>query len=71
MKPCGEELTYGRDLIDLLNCFRSYIKNSDETIMNVLGYDYFRLVRADLDGRVSPLDSPFQVLLDGAISFDS
>ena len=32
---------------------------------------YFRLIRADLDRRVSPLDSPFRVVLDRAISFDS
>ena len=32
---------------------------------------YFRLLRADLDGKVLPLDSPFRVLLDSVVSCDS
>ena len=32
---------------------------------------YCWLLRADLDGKVSPLDTPFRVLLDSAILFHS
>ena len=32
---------------------------------------YFRFLRVDLNGKLSQLDSPFQVLLDSAISFYS
>ena len=32
---------------------------------------YCELLRADLHVKVLPLDSPFRVLLDGAVLFDS
>ena len=40
----------------------------------ILGHSkgaYNRLLQADLEGKVIPLDLPFQVLLDTVISFDS
>ena len=56
---------------------RSEIENTKAialVLWSILGHSkgaYFRLLRADLDRKVSPLDSPFRVLLDSVILFDS
>ena len=55
----------------------SKIENTKATALvfwSIFGHSkgaYCRLLRADLYRKVLPLDSPFQVVLDGTISFDS